>query len=257
MGLVAMATLAGCKQAAKVTALVGGPDCKVAALEVEYDAEIDPASVCADAYKVEGEEVAVAKAVDPKHVIVVLKGEAPKAPKPECCKPDAECCQPDADCCKPAKPECCEEPAPKPECCDKPEGKCDKPEAKCDKPEGKCEKPEAEKCDKCKAEEPKAECCDKPEGKGKKDAPKIEVPKIGVQQVADIKTLDGKTVKAWGKAVKATDAKPFKAMHGHRHGHHHGEAAKPECCKPGADCCKPDADCCKPAKPECGNCDKS
>ena len=247
MGLVAMATLAGCKQAAKVTALVGGPDCKVAALEVEYDAEIDPASVCADVYKVEGEEVAVAKAVDPKHVIVVLKGEAPKAPKPECCKPDAECCQPDADCCKPAKPEC-----------------CDKPEGKCDKPEAKCEKPEAEKCDKCKAGEPKAECCDKPEGKcdkpegkDKKDAPKIEVPKIGVQQVADIKTLDGKTVKAWGKAVKATDAKPFKAMHGHRHGHHHGEAAKPECCKPGADCCKPDADCCKPAKPECGNCDKS
>ena len=204
MGLAVAATLAGCKQAADVTALVGGPDCKVVALEVEYDVAIDPESVCAEAYKVEGEEVVAAKAVNPEHVIVILKG---------------------------CKPEGCE----KPECCEKAEGKCEEAKAECcEKAESKCEEAKPECCEKAegKCEEAKPECCEKAEGKcDKKDAPKIAVPKIAVQQVADIKTVDGKTVKAWSKPVKASEAKPFHGKHGHKHGHHHGEGAKPECDK--------------------------
>jgi len=211
MGLAVAATLAGCKQAADVTALVGGPDCKVVALEVEYDVAIDPESVCAEAYKVEGEEVVAAKAVNPEHVIVILKGCKPEGcEKPECCeKAEGKCEEAKPECCEKAESKCEEA---KPECCEKAEGKCEeaKPEC-CEKAEGKCDKPEG-KCD-------------------KKDAPKIAVPKIAVQQVADIKTIDGKTVKAWSKPVKAGEAKPFHGKHGHKHGHHHGEGAKPECDK--------------------------
>ena len=211
MGLVAAATLAGCKQAAEVTALVAGPDCKVVALEVEYDVAIDPTSVNADAYKVEGEEVVAAKAVDPEHVIVVIGSGKPEG---ECCKEAGEGKE-ECGKCEEAKPECCKEA--KEEC-----GKCEEAKPDCCK-EGK------EECDKC--EEAKPECCkegkeecDKCEGK---DAPKIAVPDISVRQVADIKALDGKTVKAWSRAVKAGEAKPFMGKHGGRH--HHGKPEKDGC----------------------------
>ena len=212
MGLAVAATLAGCKQAAEVTALVAGPECKVVALEVEYDVAIDPTSVCADAYKVEGEEVVAAKAVDPEHVIVVIG----------CGKPEGECC-------KKAKEECgkCEEA--KPECCKEAKEEC----GKCEEAKPECCKEGKEECGKC--EEAKPECCkEAKEECGKcegKDAPKIAVPNIAVRQVADIKTLDGKPLKAWSRAVKAGDAKPFMGKHGGRH--HHG---KPE--KPGCESCK-------------------
>jgi len=148
---------------------------------------------------------------DGKYVVVVLKGA--------CDKPGVAPGQPG-----PKGPECC------------PDGDM-----------AKCDKPEAEKCDSCKAAKgpqpgqpaPKPEA--KPEGAPAgqpapqaqpgqpeaKPAPQgekaeIAVPEISVQQVAELKTVDGKAVKAWKKAVKATEAVPAPMHHG-RHGHgHHG-----------------------------------
>ena len=123
----------------------------------------------------------------------------------------------------------------------------------CGKHEG-CEK---KACDEAKPE------CDKPACDKKCEIP---VPDVAVKQVVDIKTAEGKVVKAWKKAVKASEAVP--AHKGHKHHH----AVKPECCKEGAECCVEGAECCKPAcdkpsceekaecgeKPECGkgHCDK-
>ena len=123
----------------------------------------------------------------------------------------------------------------------------------CGKHEG-CEK---KACDEAKPE------CDKPACDKKCEIP---VPDVAVKQVVDIKTAEGKVVKAWKKAVKASEAVP--AHKGHKHHH----AVKPECCKEGAECCVEGAECCKPVcdkpsceekaecgeKPECGkgHCDK-
>ena len=208
-------------------------------------------------------------------------GEGPKpeckpgeGPKPECCKPDAECCKPDAECCKPGedgtKPECCkpgEGPkpeGPKPECKPgegpKPEG-C--PEGPCVGKDGKyvvillkgdCPKPECKPGEGPKPEGQKPEC--KPgEGPKPEGCKEIAVPEIAVQQIAPIKSAEGKDIKAWKKAVKATAAVPCMMQK------HHGPkpCPMPECCKPGEDgtkpeCCKPvegqNPECCKPAKPE-------
>lgn len=63
-------------------------------------------------------------------------------------------------------------------------------------------------CGKCEGE--KKECCkEKAEcGEAKPECCEIPVPDVAVQQVVDLKTAEGKTVKAWKKAVKATEACP-------------------------------------------------
>lgn len=70
-------------------------------------------------------------------------------------------------------------------------------------------------CGKCEGEkkecgEAKEECCkEKAEcGEAKPECCEIPVPDVAVQQVVDLKTAEGKTVKAWKKAVKATEACP-------------------------------------------------
>ena len=88
-------------------------------------------------------------------------------------------------CCGGEKPECGE----KKECC--------KEKAECG------EKPEC--CEKKECGEEKPECC--------KEKPEIPVPDVAVQQVVDLKTAEGKVVKAWKKAVKATEAVPAPPCH--------------------------------------------
>ena len=178
------ATACCCGKQAKVSAIVAGPD-KVAAVVVEYAEALDAESVCPEAFVVEGREVVCAKLVEPTKVIVALKkecccgGEKPECgEKKECCKEKPECGE-KKECCKEKaecaeKKECCE---PKPECCE--------------------EKPEC-----CKE---KPECC--------KEKPEIPVPEVAVQQVVDLKTAEGKVVKAWKKAVKATEAVPAPPCH--------------------------------------------
>jgi len=84
----------------------------------------------------------------------------------------------------------CQEP--KPEC---PEAKPECPEAKPECPEAKPECPKAKlECEKCE----------------------IPVPEVSVKQVVDLKTADGKVVKAWKKAIMASEAVPA-PRRGHRH----------------------------------------
>lgn len=65
-------------------------------------------------------------------------------------------------------------------------------------------------CGKCEGE--KKECCkEKPECC--KEKCEIPVPEVAVQQVVDLKTAEGKVVKAWKKAVKATEAVPAPPCH--------------------------------------------
>ena len=116
------------------------------------------------------------------------------------------------ECCG-EKPECCE---PKPECC-KEDAECCKEGAECCEPKPEC----------CKE---KPECCEKPE---------IPVPDVAVQQVVDIKTAEGKVVKAWKKAVKATEAVPACPPK------HHECGEKPECGEHHCD---------KPADQQCDKC---
>ena len=204
MALTLLAALSGCKSTPEITALVKGKECKVVALDLEYEAAIDPASVSTETFVVEGEEVAFAKVTEPEHVLIVLKREC----KGEGCK--GEGC---------GKGDCEKEGCDKADC-EKVKADCEK--AGCDKAE--CEKAKAECCkakaegEKAKAEccKAKAECC-KAKAEGEKDGCKkskcckdkdddeLPVPKVSVQQVADLKTLDGKTVKAWKSARPATD----------------------------------------------------
>lgn len=81
--------------------------------------------------------------------------------------------------------------------------------------------------------EEKPECC--------KEKPEIPVPEVAVQQVVDLKTAEGKTVKAWKKAVKATEAVPAPPCH------------KKPCCGEKPECeekheCGEKPDCCKKAE---------
>lgn len=171
--LAAAAALAACapKQTAKVEKFLCPHSGELKGLVVTYDALIDEASVAEDTYAVEGPEVARV-VVDSNRVILAFK--APKMH--ECDK--AESCEKQEGC---EKHEGCEEAegCEKHEGCEKAEG-CEKQEG-CDKHEG-CEK--AEGCEK-----PEMDCC--------------ELPEITVKQVKDIKTVDGKVVKAWKNAVKA------------------------------------------------------
>lgn len=243
---VSVLAVSCCGGKQKVCAVVAGPD-KVAAVVIEYPEAIDAESVCPEAYVVDGEEVVCTKLVDGNKVIVALKKDCcgkhegcekkacdeakpecdkpacdkkaecgkPCHKKPECCKEGAQCCVEGAECCKPA----CDKKA---ECGDKPA--CDK-KAECDKP--------------CPKDADKKPCC--------KEKCDIPVPDVSVKQVVDIKTAEGKVVKAWKKAVKASEAVP--AHKGNKHHH----AVKPECCKEGAECCVEGAECCKPVcdKPSC------
>lgn len=187
MALTLLAALSGCKSTPEITALVKGKECKVVALDLEYEAAIDPASVSTESFVVEGEEVAFAKVTEPEHVLIVLKREC----KGEGCKGEG------------CKGEGCGKGDCEKEGCDK---------ADCEKVKADCEKAG---CDKAECEKAKAECC-KAKAEGEKDGCKkskcckkdddgIPVPKVNVQQVADLKTLDGKTVKAWKSARPATD----------------------------------------------------
>ncbi len=197
---VAATACCGGKQA-KVSAIVAGPD-KVAAVVVEYAEALDAESVCPEAFVVEGKEVVCAKVVDGNKVVVTLKKECCgkcEGEKKECCKEKAECGEAKPECCEEKKAECGE----KHECAEKHE----------------CE---GEKKECCK--EKKAECCE------------IPVPDVAVKQVVDLKTAEGKTVKAWKKAVKATEACPAcpkKPCCGEKPecGEKHECGEKPDCCK--------------------------
>ena len=151
---------------AKVSAVVAGPD-KVAAVVVEYAEALDAESVCPEAFVVEGKEVVCAKVVDGNKVVVALKKECCG----KCEGEKKECGEAKADCCK-EKAECGE----KKECCEEKKAECGE----------------------------KHECAEKHECEGEKC--EIPVPDVAVKQVVDIKTAEGKTVKAWKKAVKATEA---------------------------------------------------
>jgi hypothetical protein len=201
-----------------VTAIVAGPD-KVAALVVEYSQALDAESVCPEAFVVEGEEVVAAKLVEPTKVLVALKKD--------CCGKKHECGE--------AKPECGQ----KPECCEKKEApKCE--EGKPCPADGEA-KPECGEAKPCPKEAAEKDCC--------KEKCEIPVPEVAVQQVVDLKTAEGKTVKAWKKAVKATEACP--APH---HGKHHGKPGcgeKPECGQQHECGAQP---CDKPAEEQCDKC---
>lgn len=223
-GLMALAMVSCGQKAPKVDAIVAG-GAEPFALMLEYNAPVLAECVNAQTFAVPGKEVRsafvtdvnpfgdkghrgpgswMADRKDGKYVVVVLEGGKPMG------KPEGECDMAE---------------------CDHEDGKpCDKPEAeKCDKCKdaeaaAACNKPEAEKCDSCKHEEGMRHHGDKPCDKACEDAA-VAVPEITVQQVADIKTADGKTLKAWKKAVKAGEVISFM---GHRPGHHHAEAGKAE-----------------------------
>ena len=170
---VAATACCGGKQA-KVSAIVAGPD-KVAAVVVEYAEALDAESVCPEAFVVEGKEVVCAKVVDGNKVVVALKKE--------CCGKKHECGE--------AKPECGEK------------HECEGEKKECCKEKAECGEAKPECC-----EEKKPECCEEKKEECCKEKCEIPVPDVAVQQVVDLKTAEGKTVKAWKKAVKATEACP-------------------------------------------------
>lgn len=103
------------------------------------------------------------------------------------------------------------------------------------------QKPECGEAKPCPKEAAEKDCC--------KEKCEIPVPEVAVQQVVDLKTAEGKTVKAWKKAVKATEACP--APH---HGKHHGKPGcgeKPECGQQHECGAQP---CDKPAEEQCDKC---
>lgn len=226
-GLMALAMVSCGQKAPKVDAIVAG-GAEPFALMLEYNAPVLAECVNAQTFAVPGKEVRsafvtdvnpfgdkghrgpgswMADRKDGKYVVVVLEGGKPMG------KPEGECDMAE---------------------CDHEDGKpCDKPEAeKCDKCKAAeaaaaCDKPEAEKCDSCKHEEGMRHHGDKPCDKACEDAA-VAVPEITVQQVADIKTADGKTLKAWKKAVKAGEVISFMGHRPGHHHHHHAEAGKAE-----------------------------
>ena len=237
-GLMALAMASCGQKAPKVDAIVAG-GAEPFALMLEYNAPVLAECVNAQTFAVPGKEVRsafvtdvnpfgdkghrgpgswMADRKDGKYVVVVLEGGKPMG------KPEGEC-----DKCEEAKAGECEMAE-----CDHEDGKpCDKPEAeKCDKCKAAeaaaaCDKPEAEKCDSCKHEEGMRHHGDKPCDTACEDAG-VAVPEITVQQVADIKTAEGKTLKAWKKAVKAGEVISFMGHRPGHHHHHHAEAGKAE-----------------------------
>ncbi|MCR5245993.1 MAG: hypothetical protein K6C31_06700 [Bacteroidales bacterium] len=237
VGLMALAMASCGQKAPEVDAIVAG-GAEPFALLLEYDAPVLAECVNAQTFAVPGKEVRsafvtdvnpfgdkgqrgpgrwMADRKDGKYVVVVLDGGKPMG------KPEGECekCEEPKDGCEMAE---CDHEGGKP--CDKPEAeKCDK--CKAAEAAAACDKPEAEKCDSCKHEEGMRHHGDKPCDKACEDAA-VAVPEITVQQVADIKTADGKTLKAWKKAVKAGEVISFMGHRPGHHHHHHAEAGKAE-----------------------------
>lgn len=204
--------------AVAATACCGGKQAKVSAIVAGPDKVA--AVVVEYAEALDAESVCPeAFVVEGKEVVcakVVDGNKVVVALKKECCGKcegeKKECCKEKAECGE-AKPECCEEK--KAECCEEKKPEC--------------------------CEEKKEECC--------KEKCEIPVPDVAVQQVVDLKTAEGKTVKAWKKAVKATEACP--APH---HGKHHGKPGcgeKPECGQQHECGAQP---CDKPAEEQCDKC---
>ena len=198
----------------KVIAVVAGKDATPAAVVVKYQKPVSAASITPETYVVPGKEVAFAfvsdrnpfekpqqEAQEPKepkklaagpdqngeYVVVVLKGAMPM-------RGGQGMHQGPRPGMKPG-----EGPGAKPG-----EGPGAKP--------GEGPKPDGE---------PGVKPGEGPEGKAP-EVKGIPVPEIAVQQVAPIKTDDGKTVKAWKKAVSATEAVPFMMRRANRHGHQMG-----------------------------------
>ena len=194
---VAATACCGGKQA-KVSAIVAGPD-KVAAVVVEYAEALDAESVCPEAFVVEGKEVVCAKVVDGNKVVVALKKE--------CCGKKHECGE--------AKPECGEK------------HECEGEKKECCKEKAECGEAKPECC-----EEKKPECCEEKKEECCKEKCEIPVPDVAVQQVVDLKTAEGKTIKAWKKAVKASEV--LCAPH---HGRRHHKCGEGKCDKPSEEQC--------------------
>ena len=123
----------------------------------------------------------------------------------------------------------------KKECC----GKCEGEKKECGEEKAECGEAKPECCEEKKAEcceEKKPECCEEKKEECCKEKCEIPVPDVAVQQVVDLKTAEGKTVKAWKKAVKATEACPAcpkKPCCGEKPecGEKHECGEKPDCCK--------------------------
>lgn len=199
---VAATACCGGKQQ-KVSAIVAGPD-KVAGVVVEYAEALDAESVCPEAFVVEGKDVVCAKLVEPTKVVVVFKKD--------CCAKKHECTE--------AKEECGEAK----ECGEK--HGCEAEAKECGEKHG-CEA-EAKECGEDKAECGEKHGCEK---KAKCEKAEIAVPDIAVQQVIDLKTAEGKTVKAWKKAIKASAVECCP-----KPGRHH-ECGESKCDKPADEQC--------------------
>lgn len=143
-------------------------------------------------------------------------GEGPKPDQPECKAPCDSCGMPLCEECEMFLLEECEECEMAP--CDSCQMEKGGPDMKPGEGHGPGVKPgEGPKPD----GEPGVKPGEGPEGKAP-EVKGIPVPEIAVQQVAPIKTDDGKTVKAWKKAVSATEAVPFMMRRANRHGHQMG-----------------------------------
>ena len=159
------------------TACCGGKQAKVSAIVAGPDKVA--AVVVEYAEALDAESVCPeAFVVEGKEVVCAKLVEPTKvvvALKKECCGKKHECGE--------AKPECSEK------------HECEGEKKECCKEKAECGEAKPECC-----EEKKEECC--------KEKCEIPVPDVAVQQVVDLKTAEGKTVKAWKKAVKATEACP-------------------------------------------------
>ncbi len=222
-----------------VTAVVAGHNGQPAAVVVKYAKAVSAQSVTADAYSVAGQEI--------ESVFVTDKDITAAPAKSECdASKHAACDSTKHDCCKAAgEQHNCGKAAGEQHDCGKAAGEkseCDTTkvchkaeEAKaCKGPESvdgqyvvivlkkNCAAHTGEKhdCAKAAGDSTKHDC-------GKAQKCELAVPAITVEQVKEIKYVDGGAVKAWGKAFPATKAVPCMKK-GHRAHHHGGEACKGE-----------------------------
>ena len=212
-------------------------------------AECDTTKVC---HKAEGaKECKGPESVDGEYVVIVLKNNcaAHAGKKHDCGKAAGE----KHDCGKAAgeKHDCGKAAGEKHDC-----GKAAGEKHDCGKAAGEkhdCGKAAGEKHDCGKAADEKHDCgkaagekhdCGKAAGEkhcsdttkvacdstkaecNKAQKSELAVPAITVEQVKEIKYVDGGAVKAWGKAFSATKAVPCMKKKGHGAHHHGGETAK-------------------------------
>ena len=210
-----------------VTAVVAGPDGQPAAVVVKYAKAVSAQSVTADAYKIAGQEI---------ETVFVTDKDITAAPAKSECDASAACDSTKHDCAQTAEKAECDTT----KVCHKAEGakECKGPESvdgeyvvivlknNCAAHAGKkhdCGKAAGEKhCSdttKVACDSTKAEC-------NKAQKSELTVPAITVEQVKEIKYVDGGAVKAWGKAFSATKAVPCMKKKGHGAHHHGGETAK-------------------------------